>query len=66
MPGLKLSEHSEFEAAAIGDEAAGQRVKITAPGVATGYETDIVFRRGRIVAWWQSSARTGATRARKP
>jgi hypothetical protein len=51
VPGLKLSEHSEFEAAAIGDEAAGQRVKITAPGVATGYETDIVFRRGRIVAW---------------
>ena len=28
-----------------------KEVKITAPGVATGYETDIVFRRGRIVAW---------------
>jgi hypothetical protein len=50
VPGMKFSRYSEFEALAIGDEAAGQHLTITIPGVVTGYETDVVFRRGRIVA----------------
>jgi hypothetical protein len=50
VPGLKFSRYSEFEAPAIGDEGAGQHLTITIPGVVTGYETEVVFRRGRIVA----------------
>ena len=50
LPGVELSGYSAFEVAALGDEAAGQRVRIRFPGVATGYETDVIFRRGRIVA----------------
>jgi hypothetical protein len=50
VPGARLSAYSEFEAVAIGDEAGGRRVKATFPGVLTGYVTDVVFRRGRIVA----------------
>jgi hypothetical protein len=50
VPGMKFSRYSEFEALAVGDEAAGQHLTITIPGVVTGYETDVVFRRGRIVA----------------
>jgi hypothetical protein len=50
VPGVRLSAYSEFEAVAIGDEAGGRRVKTTFPGVLTGYVTDVVFRRGRIVA----------------
>lgn len=50
VPGLKFSRYSEFEAVAIGDEGAGQHLTITIPGVVTGYETEVVFRRGRIVA----------------
>ena len=50
VPGMKFSRYSEFEAVAIGDEAAGQRLRITVPGVLSGYETDVVFRRGRMVA----------------
>jgi hypothetical protein len=49
IPGLKLSNHSTFEAP-IGDEAGGQRVKFTLPGVLTGHSTEVYFRRGRIVA----------------
>ncbi|HEY7563131.1 MAG TPA: hypothetical protein VH650_13240 [Gaiellaceae bacterium] len=50
VPGLKFSRYSDFEAPAIGDEGAGQHLTITIPGVVTGYETEVVFRRGRIVA----------------
>jgi hypothetical protein len=50
VPGLRFSRYSEFEALAIGDEGAGQHLTITIPGVVTGYETEVVFRRGRIVA----------------
>jgi hypothetical protein len=50
VPGVRLSVYSEFEVVAIGDEAGGRRVKATFPGVLTGYVTDVVFRRGRIVA----------------
>jgi hypothetical protein len=47
---VKFSRYSEFEALAIGDEGTGQHVAVTVPGVAAGWETDVVFRRGRIVA----------------
>jgi hypothetical protein len=50
VPGLRFSRYSEFEAGAIGDEGAGQHLTVTIPGVVTGYETEVVFRRGRIVA----------------
>jgi hypothetical protein len=50
VPGMRLSAYSEFNAVAIGEEAGGRRVKVTFPGVLTGYVTDVVFRRGRIVA----------------
>lgn len=50
VPGMRFSRYSEFEAVAIGDEGAGQHLTITIPGVVSGQETDVVFRRGRIVA----------------
>lgn len=49
VPGIKLSGVSSFEAP-VGDEAGGRRVKLSIPGVLTGYLTDVYFRRGRIVA----------------
>lgn len=49
VPGIKLSGLSTFQAP-VGDEAGGRRVKLSIPGVLTGYLTDVYFRRGRIVA----------------
>jgi len=49
-PGLKLRSISAFEAVAIGEEAGGGRGTITIPGLLTGHETYVVFRRHRIVA----------------
>ncbi len=51
LPGVKLSGYSTFDAATVGEEAGGQQVKIMVPGVITGYETDVYFRRGRVVAY---------------
>jgi hypothetical protein len=51
VPGFQLSAHARFDAIGVGDEAAGERLKVKVSGVVTGYVTDVWFRRGRIVGY---------------
>jgi hypothetical protein len=50
-PGVKLRNVSAFEVAGIGEEGGGVRGTLVIPGLLTGHETSVVFRRGRIVGY---------------
>jgi hypothetical protein len=50
-PGVKLRNVSAFEVAGIGEEGGGVRGTFVIPGLLTGHETTVVFRRGRIVGY---------------
>ena len=50
-PGIKLRNVSAFEVAGIGEEGGGLRGTFVVPGVLTGHETVVAFRRGRIVGY---------------
>jgi hypothetical protein len=50
-PGLKLRNVTAFEVAGIGEEGGGVRAAVLIPGLIRGYETSVVFRRGRVVGY---------------
>jgi hypothetical protein len=50
-PGVKLRNVAAFEVAGIGEEGGGFRGTFVIPGLLTGHETTVIFRRGRIVGY---------------
>jgi hypothetical protein len=49
--GIKLRNVSSFEIAGIGEAGGGIRGTFVVPGLLTGHETAVAFRRGRIVGY---------------